>query len=103
MVAGDIVSEEIEGDDDGDGVDGGEVPGLALVFGDGGVDLTEEEDGEDADGGGDDGEHEEEVGGAVGEEGGAEVGEDSCGEADIALEDAGDGASVLAEVSDAGD
>lgn len=103
MVTGDIVSEEIEGDDDGDGVDGGEVPGLALVFGDGGVDLTEEEDGEDTDGGGDDGEHEEEGGGAIGEEGGAEVGEDGGGEADIALEDAGDGASVLAEVSDAGD
>lgn len=102
-MAGDVVGEEIEGDDDGDGVDGGEVPWLALVLCDGGIDFAEEEDGGEADGAGDDGEHEEEGGGAVGEEGGADVGEDGGGEANVALEDAGDRASVLPEVSDAGD
>jgi hypothetical protein len=79
-----------------------EAAPVVLLVRSGGA-LAEEHHGERADGGRHDGEHDEERGRVVGEEHGAGVGEDGGAEADVALEQAGDGAPAPAEVADAGD
>lgn len=99
-----VVGQEIEGDDDGDGVEDPEEAGLLLLLrvGGGGRGLAEEKGGDDADAEGDDGEHDEEGGSVVGEERDAEVGEDGSAETHVALEDACDWASIPPEVAYAG-
>ena len=102
-----VRGEEVHRDGHGERVDRGEaVPVVLLVRARGGPcgwALAEEHHGERADHGRHDGEHDEEQGGIVGEERGAGVGEDGGVEADVSLEQAGDGAPAPAEVADAGD
>lgn len=101
-------SQEVDGDDDGEGVEDGEVIGFLLGFGGGGGcrgrrrDFAEEEHGEEADGEGDDGEHDEEGRWVIVKQSSTEIGENGGAETDVAFENAGNWAAILSEVSDAG-
>lgn len=64
-------------------------------------DFAEEEHGEETDGEGDKGEHEEERRWVGGKQSGTEIGENGGAEADVAFENAGNWAAILPEVSDA--
>jgi hypothetical protein len=97
-----VRGEEVQRDCHGERVHRGEAAPVVLLVRSGGA-LAEEHHGERADGGRHDGEHDEERGRVVGEERGAGVDEDGGAEADVALEQAGDGAPAPAEVADAGD
>ena len=64
--------------------------------------LTEEEHGEETDGKGDDGEHDEEGRWVIGKQSSTEVSENGGTKADIAFENTGNRAAILSEVPNTG-
>jgi len=95
--------QEVKGDDDGDGVEDPEISGLFVVLDGGGRNFTEEKDSGETNNEWDESEHEDKQSRVVGEESRTEVGEYGSTESDIAFENAGNRASVAAEVAEAGD
>jgi hypothetical protein len=101
--AREVRGEEVQSDGHRERVDRGEAAAVVLLVIGRGRALAEEQRGDGADRGRHDGEHDEERRRVVGEERGADVGEDRRTKADVALEQARHGAPAPPEVADAGD
>ena len=105
MSPGKVVDQKINGDDNGEGVENSEVASF-FSFVDGGWgrwDFTEKQNGGEADGEGNDSEHEEKLGWVVSEQGLAEISEYGGAQTHIALENPRDGSLVSSVVTDASD